>query len=187
MVDKSGIHLRHAQTLYEQIGDQTDLGRCHHALSRLAELQSQWDAALHHARRALAEFRDAGWRGGQAMALTVIGGAQAHLGCHQQAITSCRQAIAWYHESGHRNYGEADAWDTLGYTYRRIGRYARAVGCYQRAIDLNRELGYRYSLAGALVGLGDVQDCTGNRGTAVIAWLEALLILETVRHPDTAR
>jgi Tetratricopeptide repeat len=40
---------------------------------------------------------------------------------------------------GERNW-EAATWHSLGYIYHQLGDHQRSVGCYERSLDLCREL-----------------------------------------------
>ena len=64
--------------------------------------------------------------------------------------------------------GQADTWDSLGYTHQRLGQHQEAVTCYQHAIELFRSLGARHNEAGALTSLGSTHHAAGNRQAAYV-------------------
>jgi len=64
------------------------------------------------------------------------------------------------------------------------GDHAKAIGCYERAISLSRELADRFNEADALSSLGDVHYSAGDTGAAHRAWGEALRIFGEIDHPD---
>jgi hypothetical protein len=61
---------------------------------------------------------------------------------------------------------------------------AKAITCYQHALDLFRDLGDRYNEANTLAHLGDTHHTTGNSEAARDAWQHALTILDKLHHPD---
>src|SRR5262249_13998534 len=125
-------------------------------------------------------------RNGQAFALNSLGWDYSALGEHQQAVTSCQEALELMQELGLRE-GEACTWDSLGCALHGLADYAQAAICYQRACGLFRGLGDRYHEAGALTSLGDVYLSAGDSGAAGQAWAAALRILEEIGHADAGR
>ena len=61
---------------------------------------------------------------------------------------------------------------------------AKAIACYQHAIDLYRDLGHRRGGFGALTCLGDTHQSADDPAAARAAWQEALAILVDLAHPD---
>ena len=61
--------------------------------------------------------------------------------------------------------GEAQAANNLADAYHWLGRTDEALDLYRRALELNREVGYRYGEGIALVNLGwllvDLGPCRG--------------------------
>ena len=62
-----------------------------------------------------------------------------------------------------------------------------AMACYQRAIEIDREIGSRRGLAETLGHLGDTRRAAGDPAEARAAWEEALAILDDLGHPDADR
>ena len=58
-------------------------------------------------------------------------------------------------ELGASNWENA-VWDSLGYVYHQLGDHQQAITCYQRALDLSRELADRWNEAATLDHLGDI-------------------------------
>jgi tetratricopeptide (TPR) repeat protein len=125
---------------------------------------------------------DRGHQAGHADALNAIGWLHAQLGDHRQALTCCQQAITLYEELDDR-YGQAAAWDSLGYAHH-FGHHTQAIACYRHAIDLFRDLGDRYGEAAALARLGDTHHAAGDLQAARDTWHQALAILDRLDHPD---
>ena len=94
-------------------------------------------------------------------------------------MARCREA--------HDRLGDATVWDSLGYAHRELGEYAKAIACYQRAIDLAGQLGARYQRAEAFTRLGDIRRDTGDAVGARYAWQQAIDILDELRRPDTGQ
>jgi predicted negative regulator of RcsB-dependent stress response len=61
-----------------------------------------------------------------------------------------------------------------------------AHGCYQRAIELFREVGDRYNEASSLHHLGDLHADAGDPTSAREVWAQALAIFDGVSDQDAA-
>ena len=89
--------------------------------------------------------------------------------------------------------GKTLAWSTLEATTEALVETAgevasqRAIACYQRSVDLWRELADRFNEADTLDSLGDVQRSAGDDEAANRTWARALRIFEEIDHPDDDR
>jgi tetratricopeptide (TPR) repeat protein len=126
----------------------------------IAEQQERYSDMLGHAVRALQLSRAAGDQTLEIMSLNDVGYSHARLG----------------------NYGQA-----IAYFHHKLGDYHRAVTCYERSLDLCRELADRYNEAGTLDRLGDVHHGAGDTRAARWAWTQALRTLDELGHPDGDR
>jgi tetratricopeptide (TPR) repeat protein len=138
--------------------------------------------ALAHDEQALAFYRMAGHRCGQATALNAIGWHRAHLGEADQALPFCDRALALHRQIGDRQ-GAATTLDSLGYIHRQLGRYDEAIRCYQQAVDLFDELGDRYEMADTVANLGDTYASADDPDEARLAWERAAVMLEELGVP----
>jgi len=175
-------HLRGALDL---LGDATDpawRGHVHRAFARSHARDGEPRQALVHDEQALALYREAGHRCGQATALNAIGWHRAHLGEAQQALPFCEQALALHRLNGDRQ-GAATTVDSLGYIHRQLGRHDEAIRCYQQAIQLFDELGDRYEMADTLANLGDTYAAADDPDRARTAWQRAMVMLEELGVP----
>lgn len=77
----------------------------------------------------------------------------------------------------------ASTCDSLGYIHRHLGRYAEAVACNQRSVELFEELGDRYHQAETLANLGDTYAVAGRADQAEAAWRRAAAMLEELGVP----
>ncbi|HEY7147540.1 MAG TPA: tetratricopeptide repeat protein, partial [Streptosporangiaceae bacterium] len=111
----------------------------HSSLIWIAEQQERYGDMLGHAVRALRLSRAAGDETIEIMSLNDVGYSHARLGNYGQAIAYCGQALAGSRLAGERNW-ESAAWDSLGYIHHKLGDHHRAVSCYERSLDLCREL-----------------------------------------------
>jgi DNA-binding SARP family transcriptional activator len=98
----------------------------------------------------------------------------------------CQQALALFQQVGHKG-GEAQTWDSLGYTYHRLGEYRRSIGCYHRAAGLFAELGDHYKQAETFDHLGDAYLAVGELCNSQRALQQAVDILDRLEHPDARR
>jgi tetratricopeptide (TPR) repeat protein len=151
--------------------------------ARVLYRQGSHRAALGHAQRASALYRDAAHPVGQAAALNAVGWFHSLLDDHRQALIHCQEALDLHRLLGDQ-FGEAAAWDSLGYAHHHLDHHADAVSCYQQALDLWRRLGDRFNEADTDSRLGDVLQSAGDTEAACAVWEDARKILEALRHPD---
>ncbi|HEY1345836.1 MAG TPA: tetratricopeptide repeat protein, partial [Streptosporangiaceae bacterium] len=75
------------------------------------------------------------------------------------------------------------AWDSLGYIHHQLGSYRCAITCYERSLNLCRELADRFNEAGTLDHLGDVHRSVGDTDAARWAWAQAVRTFDEIGHP----
>jgi DNA-binding SARP family transcriptional activator/Tfp pilus assembly protein PilF len=184
----SRAQLRHALSIYQELGDRVGQADVQHTLAIMVQFQGLYDEALEHSRQALELSTAAGDRTGQAIALNAVGWFHAMLGDHRQALSYCGQALK-LHQGQELGYPklEAATLDSLGYAHHHLGDHAESIACYQRALDLYREVGDRWGQAETLGHTGDVYHAIGDNQRARRAWEEALAILEDLQHADAGR
>jgi tetratricopeptide (TPR) repeat protein len=183
--DEAHVQLRHALTLFRQLGDQAGEANTERGIGRTYARQGRQDKALEHTRKALDLFRSTGNRAGEASALNATGWYHAQLGQHHIALEQCRKALVIQEESGDES-GQANTWDSLGYAHRALGDYVSAIACYQRSLVLNQSVNDQYAKADTLTSLGDTCLQAGDMAAAHSAWRAALAILTEIAHPDAA-
>ncbi|HET9141443.1 ATP-binding protein [Actinophytocola sp.] len=175
--------LAEASDLNRGLGDELHQIAIHLACVQLADIQQRHTEALHHARSALDLARRSPSRMYLADALTAVSWDLAFLGSRAEAQAFCAQALDIYSTIGHPE-GLAYALHVLGFIHQESGHHTEAVRCYERAIEIDRELGSRYWEAVLLDRLGGAYDALGDRHTAKLVWRQAFDILDTLRHPD---
>ncbi len=175
--------LAEASDLNKTLGDEYHQIAIHLAYVQLLDIQERYAEAIHHARRALDRAQHTPSQMYLADALTGISWDQAWLGSSAEALPSCEQALEIYSRIGHPE-GNAYAHHVLGFIHQELGNYAQAIRCYQRSIEINRELGSRYWEAVVLDRLGGAYHALGDSHRAQLAWRQAFDILDTLRHPD---
>jgi tetratricopeptide (TPR) repeat protein len=74
----------------------------------------------------------------------------------------------------------------MGYAYHQLGCRTEAAACYQRAVQIQDEFGFRYDKAVTLTSAGEAYRSLGDAPAARAAWRQALTILHDARHPDAA-
>jgi tetratricopeptide (TPR) repeat protein len=184
----SYAQLQHALSIYQELGDRVGQADVQHTLAIMVQFQGRYGEALDHSRQALELFTAVGDRTGRAIALNAVGWFHAMLGDHRQALIYCGQALK-LHQGQALGYPklEAATLDSLGYAHHHLGDHAESIACYQRALDLYREVGDRWGQAETLGHTGDVHHAAGHRQQACQAWEEALAILEDLQHPDAGQ
>ena len=98
---------------------------------------------------ALALWRAAGDRRGEADTLTDLGAVHRQLNEKQKAVEALEQAAALWRAAGDRS-GEARAYDEIGVLYGESGEYQKALDVHQQALALRRATGDRKMEARAL-------------------------------------
>ncbi|GIH02652.1 SARP family transcriptional regulator [Rhizocola hellebori] len=175
-------HARQAMRSYVEATDDVGQAHTHLSLVPIMERQDRHDIALKHAYQALALYERSGHRVGQARALNAVGWRFAIRHEYAESLQSCEQALALLREAGDQ-LGQAHTLDSLGYSYRGLGEFSRAVQCYRDASQLHRGLGFRFYEAEALSQLGDTFHAAGDVNAAGEVWVDALHILDDLRHP----
>src|SRR5262249_32054117 len=66
----------------------------------------------------------------------------------------------------------------------RLGSYRSAITCYERSLNLCRELADRFNEAGTLDHLGDVHRSVDDVDAARWAWTQAVRTFDDIGHPS---
>ncbi len=179
---KAEFHLRRTIDLRGEAGDLVGQANAYMALSLVNERQVNYAQALEHSLSARGLFDSAGHRAGQAASLNAIGWLNALLGEHRDALAYGECALPVFEELGDRQ-GLADVWHTIATARHGLGQ-PEAIDCFQKSVNLYREIGNRYHEALGLQRLGDAYLEAGDLGSARDAWRRALEILTEVGHPS---
>jgi len=181
--DEAQDHLERALAMYREQHDLCGQAHTHLDIDWLYDRRDDPHTALGHAEQALEQFRAAGDRPGEARALNNVGWHHIQVRNYDVGLDYCRQAVVSNREVGNL-WGEANAWDSLGYAYHRLDQHGEAIDCYRNAVRMSRDVGDRPSEAESLVHLGDAYRAIGDIASARGPWLEALAVLDAMRHPD---
>jgi DNA-binding SARP family transcriptional activator len=176
-------HYASALALFGELDNVIGQAHVEMGLGLMFEQQNRIEDALSHSTGALELFRAASHTAGQGNALNNIGWLLAQRGEHEQALTYCRAALDLLTEVDDF-HSQANVWDSIGYLNHQLGRHAEAIAYHQRALELFREVGDEFYVADTLVHLGSVHADTGDHEFARRTWLQALDILDELRHPD---
>ena len=83
--------------------------------------------------------------------------------------------------------GQAATLDSIGYARTQLGQHVDAIDCYQQALDLLGRGERTYQHACVLTELATSCQAARDNVAATDASLEALSILQALRHPDADR
>jgi tetratricopeptide (TPR) repeat protein len=72
----------------------------------------------------------------------------------------------------------------LGYAYRRLRQYDRAITYFEQSLAIDRDIESRYWEAHALDQIGDLHDLLGRPAPARAAWQAAAAIFDRLHHPE---
>jgi DNA-binding SARP family transcriptional activator/tetratricopeptide (TPR) repeat protein len=179
-------HADTALRLGEELGDPRAQGGTRRALGAWYRAQGDPRRALEQDVAAVALFRAAGFRAGEANALNMVGWDHAQLGEYGHALRYCTRAMELDRElkpdamPGH-------TLDSLGYIHLRLGQHDAAIGWYEQAVQAFGVWPDTADLAEALLGLGDAHDGAGHRAQAQATWERALGVYTRLAHPDATR
>jgi tetratricopeptide (TPR) repeat protein len=176
-------HLQRAISLNRELGLRAGQARCLLDMARALESQGRYHDALENASTALKVYEELGHQFGQARALNAVGWNSAHLGDSRRAIICCESALEIHSKLGNR-VGQAATLDSLGYAHTQLSQHIDAIGCFQRALDLLGRGERTYQHACVLTDLATSYQAAGNNVAATDTSLEALSILQALRHPD---
>ncbi|HEV8562029.1 MAG TPA: tetratricopeptide repeat protein [Actinophytocola sp.] len=175
--------LAEASDVNQSVGDEYHQIAIHLAYVQLLDIQKRHAEAIYHAQRALDLAQRTPSQMYLADALTAVSWDLARLGSSVEALSSCEQALEIYSEIGHPE-GNAYALHVLGFIHQELCSYTQAIRCYERSIEIDRELGCRYWEAVVLDRLGGAYHSLGDGRRAQLAWRQAFNILDTLQHPD---
>lgn len=170
--------LQIALELYERAGDRNGQAHAHLNTALVSERRGEYADALDHASTAVDLFAALGDRAALIRARNAVGWYHALLGDHVGALLYCQAALA-----DKDCVEEAPLWDTLGYAHYKLGNQKDAVACFERALDLYREIGDRHLEGLVLIHLADGRYAAGETAEAYATWREALDILADLDPP----
>ncbi len=169
--------------LYEQAGsiwrrleDAYEEGLCWYAAASLDSALGEKQKALVYLEQALALFRAAGDRSGEAGTLNEIGRVCFDLGEKQKALDQYGQALPFFRAVGDR-HGEAGVLNNTGLVYDSLGEKQKALDYYGQALPLFRAIGDRSGEASTLANLGLVYSALGEKQKALDYFGQALPLL----------
>src|SRR5690349_9311852 len=110
---------------YEELGNEAGQASVGLSIGQVYSVQGRHQEAIGYVEQALAGFEAAG-HPAYAIALNSLSWCQTQLGDYAAALATGERALAVHREAGNRD-GEAHVFDTLGYAYHHLGRYAEAV------------------------------------------------------------
>jgi tetratricopeptide (TPR) repeat protein len=158
-------------TLATQDDDLHERAQAYHTLAWYWEQNGDDRRGLASAKQGLALFEQIGATAGLAKALNAVGWYEARLGDYEQGRRHCERALALSsRQMAEVRYG---LYDSLGFIAYRAGDHEAALGYYQQALSLIREMGNIYEEPNVLVHIGQVRLADGDPEQARQTWLEA--------------
>ncbi|MGB9737338.1 adenylate/guanylate cyclase domain-containing protein [Chloroflexus sp.] len=181
--DLARYHFLNALSVQEAIDDLYGCARTHNNLGYLAQLQSDYVAAVNHYRRAEELARKISAK--YALSSVLLNEAYAYyrLAKFDLAEESCRNALALCEEMGDR-LGVAQANDTLGIISYARGNYQHALHVYQQALTIytEQQSTYQYGNTLALAAVAATANADPDKGLAYAR--EAYQIGEQIQVPQ---
>ncbi|WP_446039086.1 AfsR/SARP family transcriptional regulator [Streptomyces sp. SID1121] len=180
--DQALVHLRHAHTLFADLGYKRERAYVHSNFATVLADQGHYRQAEKHHRQALEFYRQDHHRAGEANALEGIGECRTALGQHAEAIELVQEALDLYQLLDDRN-GQAVCWSSLGDAHTALAHLEQADEFYQRALSIDVELGNRANQGEELLLMGNVRLAMGEGDSARRCWVQALAIMDELKHP----
>lgn len=177
-LDDAARCLHPAAEIFQEAGGAPDRAPARLALAELAALRAEHTAAVEHRAAALAAFRAAGDRVGEAYTLTAMAEA-VRAREPDLAGELLHSALAMSREADCLR-AEARVLGGLGEWSLRTGHHARAQQTFSQALRLSRGLGDRRGEAHALDGIGRAHAGAGRAARADAVLLQALVLARQV-------
>jgi tetratricopeptide (TPR) repeat protein len=136
--ERAHTHLHRALHLYTEAGDLFGQAHAHLTLGVLWERRGRPEQALDQPSRPSTSSRPSVTAAPRGRAQH--GWCRALLGNHTAALAYCQQALTLHQQIGER-WGQAAAWDSLGYAHHDLGRHTDAAHSY--SADLSHYIGDR--------------------------------------------
>ena len=154
-------------------------------LGFLRQRMAEFPASIDEQERAVALYRQGGWRPGESAALRCLGVSLAGLGQLGEALERFNQALAIDREIGNE-HGEAANLNNIAYTHQELGNLAETARHLTASIPLLHRLGRRVGEAIALSNLGTLRRHQGQLDEARIALDQSLAICRDagLRHEE---
>ncbi|MER7001509.1 tetratricopeptide repeat protein [Dactylosporangium sp. NPDC000555] len=172
------LRLREAADRFQARGEVSAAAACRQDLAAVLESMARFVEAIVHDELALALFRRAGDRPGQASARAAAAWHYAQAGRAAEAVAHGEGALALRRELGDP-HETAAALAHLGRVHAALGDRERSVERYREALERFTELGDRLDEAETATRLGDALD----GAPAIGLWRRALAIYERTDHP----
>ncbi|WP_198347921.1 AfsR/SARP family transcriptional regulator [Plantactinospora sp. KBS50] len=173
-------YLSEAVVVLGGCGDQLAAARALSNLGIVHERLGRRDAADRQ-RAALAAYRRAADRYGEASVLVNLGNANNRPGRLGQAYDQLSRSAVLFRETG-APVGEATALANLGDVCASLGRHDEAAGHLAAARDIFHAAGHVYGEAVALSNLGRMRGIRGDHARAVEDLTESIRVLRSIGH-----
>lgn len=175
--------LAEALALFEGLGDVEGAFRVHLSFVRALDAEGEHNQALEHAETALHLIEAKSNPPELADALAATARQLTHLGRTAAALDRAVAAVRLYSAAGNTE-GEASGLKIIGDAELRRGHPSHAIVAYERSLSLDRALGDRYWEAHGLLRLAAAHRELGDTHTAERLRESAIVVLESLHHPD---
>jgi len=128
---------------------------------------------------AVALYRTAKYRTGEAIGLNAIGYVYARLDEKSQALDYYQQALTIVHAIGDRG-GEAATLNNIGHVYDSLGQKEQALNSYRQSLAISNQVGDLGGQAATLNNLGLVYDSLGQKRKALDFYQQALPLVRSI-------
>jgi len=155
---------------------QVDIGNIYMRLGQPKE-------ALGYCEKALNNYREIGFKQGEAITLGNIGNVYTQLGQPQESLGYQQQALEIHREIGFKQ-GEAMTLGNIGNVYTQLGQPQEALGYYMDALKIYKKIDYKIyypqGVANNLMNIGTVYYCLDKPQEALVYFQDALKIYDEI-------
>jgi predicted ATPase len=153
-------------TIAREIGDQFGVARALINLGALAQELGNYREAKRFYEESLRIYRAIGYRHGQSASLSYLGQVASLLGEHALAQELLQESLSMNRETGDR-HAIAERLKQLGRVACRMGAHAESKGFFNRALDLAIEIQAISVVLDTLIGVADLFQREGKKGSAL--------------------
>lgn len=170
---------RLAQSIAEQIGDQTGIAHALRCEGDVERDRGDYAQALQDYQRSLATFETLENKVGIALVRNGMGNLQSARGDYAQALENFQWSRAVYEALGDRKEVAATL-GNIGLVCQNVGNFSQALENYQRALAISEALGDKRINAGLLNNIGLIHHAQGNYAQALQDYQKGLALNESL-------
>jgi len=170
---------RLAQSIGEQIGDQSGIARALGSIGNVHWSQGNYAEALDYYQKSLAMSEAVGDKGGIARSTNNLGNIHSRQGNYGLALEYYQKSLAMSEALGDKVW-ISSALNNIGTVHNQQGNYGHALGYYQKSLVMSEALGDKDGIAFALANMGSIRNRQGDYVQALEYFQKSLVMREAL-------